>query len=194
MSRLPGVDPEGALDARVRTAFEEMTARLGAIPDNLRVLAHKPGYVDLLRAVSEAIDAPTDIDPVLKQMVELKVARLQGCEYSIDLLEGALVEKGVGEDALHELDFHRDSQLFDERGKLALTFAEKMVRDAVDDELFAVVRSTFSLQETLELVVTVALESFYALVNRTLGLEPQGFRDRAAASGAGTPSEGKTAE
>lgn len=194
MSRLPGVDPDGALDGRVVAAFQEMTERMGAIPDNLRVLAHKPGYVDLLQAVSRAIDAPTDIDPVLKQMIELKVARLHGCEYSIDLLEGALVGKGVGEDALHELDFHRDSALFDERGKLALTFAEKMVLDAVDDELFTLVRRTFSLPETLELVVTVALESFYALVNRTLGLKPQGFRDRASATPIGSAVEGEPAE
>ena len=194
MSRLPGVDPEGALDARVRAAFDEMSERMGAIPDNLRVLAHKPGYVDLLQAVSHAIDAPTDIDPVLKQMVELKVARLHGCEYSIDLLEGCLVEKGVGADELHELDFHRDSLLFDERGKLALTFAEKMVLDAVDDELFTVVRRTFSLQETLELMVSVALESFYALVNRTLGLQPQGFRERAIAGAARSEAESRTPE
>lgn len=189
MSRLPGVDPEGDLDARVRAAFDEMTGRVGAIPDNLRVLAHKPGYADLLLAVSEAIDAPTEIDPVLKQMVELKVARLHGCEYSIDLLEGCLLDKNVGEDELHELDFHRDSTLFDERAKLALTFAEKMVLDAVDDELFALVRRTFSLQETLELLVTVALESFYALVNRTLGLKPQGFRVRATANETGSAGE-----
>jgi alkylhydroperoxidase family enzyme len=98
-------------------------------------------------------------------------------------MEGCLLRKGVGADELHELDFHRDSSLFDERRKLALTFAEKMVLDAVDDELFDLVRRTFTLQETIELVVTVALETFYALVNRTLGLKPQGFRESAASGG-----------
>jgi len=179
MTRLPGVEPGSVEDERVRAAFEEMSARMGEVTENLRVLAHKPEYVDLIRAVSEAIDAPTEIDSVLKQMVELKVARLHGCEYSVDLMEACLLENGVGENELHELDFHRDSNLFDDRRKLALTFAEKMVLDSVDDELFGEVRRTFTLQETLELVVTVALESFYALVNRTLGLKPQGFRERA---------------
>lgn len=181
MTRLPGVQPEQVKDERVRAAFEEMAERLGEVPQNLRVLAHKPGYVDLFRAVSEAIDAPTEIDPVLKQMIELKVARLHGCEYSIDLMEGCLLRNGVAADQLHELDFHRDSGLFDDRSKLALTFAEKMVLDAVDDELFGSVRQSFTLPETLELIVTVALESFYALVNRTLGLKPQGFRRDASA-------------
>lgn len=181
MSRLPGVDPDENLDPRIRAAFDEFARRLGTIPDNLRVLAHKPLYVDLIRSVSDTIDAPTEVDPILKQLVELKVARLHGCEYSIDLLEGSLIQRGIGEDALHELDFHRDSTLFEERAKLALTLAEKMVLDAVDDELFVLVRRSFSLTETLELVVSVALESFYALVNRTLGLQPQGFRDAAQA-------------
>jgi len=64
-------------------------------------------------------------------------------------MESCLLRKAVGEDELHELDFHRDSSLFDERRKLAFTFA------------------------------TVALETFYALVNRTPGLKPQGFRESA---------------
>jgi alkylhydroperoxidase family enzyme len=180
MTRLPGVNPEELEDPRVLEVFASMEERMGGITENLRVLAHKTEYAELIRSVSDAIDAPTDIDPVLKQMVELKVARLHGCEYSIDLLEGCLLDKGVEEDELRELDFHRDSSLFDDRAKLALTFTEKMVLDDVDDELFHAVRRAFTLQETLELVVTVALETFYALVNRTLGLKPQGFRQRAA--------------
>jgi alkylhydroperoxidase family enzyme len=180
MTRLPGVNPEELEDPRVLEVFASMEERMGGITENLRVLAHKTEYAELIRSVSDAIDAPTDIDPVLKQMVELKVARLHGCEYSIDLLEGCLLDKGVEEDGLRELDFHRDSSLFDDRAKLALTFTEKMVLDDVDDELFHAVRRAFTLQETLELVVTVALETFYALVNRTLGLKPQGFRQRAA--------------
>lgn len=183
MTRLPGVDPEELEDPRVLAVFAAMTERMGEITENLRILAHKPEYAELIRSVSDAIDAPTEIDPLLKQMVELKVARLHGCEYSIDLLEGCLLEKGAGEDELRELDFHRDSTLFDDRAKLALTFTEKMILDAVEDELFDAVRRAFTLQETLELVVTVALETFYALVNRTLGLKPQGFRQRAVEAG-----------
>lgn len=186
MGRLPAIDPEEVQDPRVAAAFEAMTRRMGAVTGNLAILAHKPEYASLIEAVSEAIDAPTEIDPVLKQMLELKVARLLGCEYSIDLMEGCLLRKGVGEDELHELDFHRESTFFDERRKLALTFTEKMVLDSVDDELFDLVRREFSLQETLELVVTVSLETFYALVNRTLGLKPQGFRERALRAAAET--------
>lgn len=183
MSRLPGVNPEEIDDPRVRRVFASMEDRMGGVTENLRVLAHKPEYAELIHSVSDAIDAPTEIDPMLKQMVELKVARLHGCEYSIDLLEGCLLEKGVGEDELRELDFHRDSTLFEDRVKLAFTFTEKMVLDAVDDELFHAVRRAFTLQETLELIVTVALETFYALVNRTLGLKPQGFRGRVGEAG-----------
>lgn len=181
MARLPAVDPDSIDDPRVREGFDRMIERMGAITENLRILAHKPVYVDLIRAVSESIDAPTEIDPVLKQLVELKVARLTGCEYSIDLMEGELLRKGIDEATLHELDFYEESSKFDERETLALRLAEQMVLDAVDDELFAEARRTFSIEETLELVVTVGLESFYCLVNHTLGLEPQGFRERALA-------------
>jgi alkylhydroperoxidase family enzyme len=183
MTRLPAVDLE-TIDPRVRAGFDDMVRRMGEVTHNLAVLAHKPVYVDLVRAVSEAVDAPTEIDPELKQLVELKVARVHGCEYSVDLLEGCLIKKGVTEAKLHELDFYEESTLYGDRERLALRFAERMTLDAVDDELFHEVRSVFSIVEILELAVSVALETFYSLVNRTLGLKPQGFRDRALRAGA----------
>ncbi len=185
MARLPFVDPDTIEDSRVRAGFDDMQRRMGEVTENLLVLAHKPLYVELIQKVSEAIDEPTESDPVLRQIVELKVARLMSCEYSIDLLESVLLSSGVAEAKLHELDFYPESTRFDDREKLALRLAEQMVLDAVDDELFHEVRQTFSVVETLELVVTIALESFYCLVNRTLGLSPQGFRDRVARERAG---------
>lgn len=179
MVRLPAIDPELVEDERVRAGFDDMAARMGEVTQNLRILAHKPVYVDLIRSVSDAIDAATEIDPALKQLVELKVARLHGCEYSVDLLEGCLLDRGVGEAKLHELDFYEESALYDEKERLALKFTEQMVLDSVDDTLFAEVRRTFSIVEALELIVTVGLESFYCVVNRTLGLGPQKFRERA---------------
>ncbi|MGH7551324.1 MAG: carboxymuconolactone decarboxylase family protein [Gemmatimonadota bacterium] len=179
MVRLPPLDPESIEDPRVRKGFEDMERRMGEVTENLRILAHKPVYVELIGMVSDAIDAPTEIDAALKQLVELKTARLNGCEYSVDLLEGCLLRKGIGEAKLRELDFHEESTLFDDREKIALKFTERMVLDAVDDTLFQEARRTFKIEEMLELVMTIALESFYCLVNRTLGLKPQGFRDRA---------------
>lgn len=179
MARLPALDSKSIDDARVRAGFDDMAARMGEVTENLCILAHKPLYVDLIRSVSEVIDAPTEIDPALKQLVELKTARLSACEYSVDLLEGCLLQKGVSEAKLHELDFYEESTLYDERERLALRFAEQMILASVDDELFHQVRGTFSMVEILELIVSVALETFYGLVNRTLGLKPQGFRDRA---------------
>lgn len=192
MVRLPPIDPLDIEDERVRRGFDDMARRMGEVTDNLRILAHKPLYVDLIRAVSNTIDAPTEIDPELKQMVELKTARLNGCEYSVDLLEGSLLQKGVGEAKLRELDFYEESTLYEEREKIALRFAEQMVLDAVDDTLFHETRRSFTIEEMLELVMTIALESFYCLVNRTLGLKRQGFRDRALAEieGPGTGPDG----
>ncbi|HUP20027.1 MAG TPA: carboxymuconolactone decarboxylase family protein [Gemmatimonadota bacterium] len=183
MARLPAIDPAAIEDERIRAGFEDMISRMGEVTENLRILAHVPVYVDLIRAVSEAIDAPGEMDPVLKQIVQLKVARLTGCEYSTDLLEGALVEKGVPEAKIHELDFYEESSRFDQREQLALRFTEQVILDAVDDELFHAVRREFSVRQTLELVVTVCLEDFYCLLNRTLGLKAQGFRERALAAG-----------
>jgi hypothetical protein len=72
---------------------------------------------------------------------------------------------------------------------LALQLTEQMVLDSVGDTLFQQVRQSFSIIEILELVVSVSLENFYSLVNRTLGLKPQGFRERAIAERAAAGAE-----
>lgn len=187
MARLPAIDPDSITDERVRAGFQDMIERMGEVTENLRVVAHKPVYVELIRAVSEAIDAPTDIDPTLEHLVQLKVARLTGCAYSIDLVEGCLIDQGVTDAKIHELDFYEESTLFDDRERLGLRLAEQMVLDAVDDELFDAVRREFPVREALELVMTVCLESFYCLLNRTLGLKAQGFRERAVTARGAEP-------
>ena len=70
MARLPAVDPDTVQDERVLAGFQDMIHRMGEVTENLRVLAHKPEYVDLIRAVSTAIEAPTQIDPVLLRPVD----------------------------------------------------------------------------------------------------------------------------
>ncbi len=45
----------------------------------------------------------------------------------------------------------------------------------VDDDVWAEARRHFSERELIELVVAVAMETFYNRVNSALGIESQGF-------------------
>jgi alkylhydroperoxidase family enzyme len=84
---------------------------------------------------------------------------------------GASVEK-VG-----SVERFGSSDLFSEKEKVALEYAEKMTitGEKVTEELFGRVRAHFSEAETVELTASVALENLRSKFNVALGVEGQGF-------------------
>jgi alkylhydroperoxidase family enzyme len=77
------------------------------------------------------------------------------------------------------------SDLFDERERLALEYADAMTytdRD-VDDELFARLRGAFTDDEIVELTAVIAWENSSARFNRALRVPSQGLWKRRDSSG-----------
>jgi len=84
---------------------------------------------------------------------------------------GASIEK------IQAVNNAKQSVLFSEREKLALAFAEKMVRtdDDVSDEFFAELRTIFSDQALVELNATIVIEDLLSKFNHAFLVEAQGF-------------------
>ena len=87
------------------------------------------------------------------------------------------MQAGASEAKVRSVDRFGSSELFSEREKLALDYAEKMTitGEKVTDDLFQRVRKHFSEAETVELTAAVALENFRSKFNVALGVEAQGF-------------------
>lgn len=71
----------------------------------------------------------------------------------------------------------RDSDLFDERERAALDYAERMTitGQSVDDACFAAMREHFTEPELVELTAGIAMENFRSKFNVPLRVEAQGF-------------------
>jgi alkylhydroperoxidase family enzyme len=84
---------------------------------------------------------------------------------------------GATEAKIAEVATALTSELFDDREKTALEYAEAITFTdrKVTEELFARVRSHFSEPEIVELTAAVALENFRSKFNVALGIEAQGF-------------------
>jgi alkylhydroperoxidase family enzyme len=78
--------------------------------------------------------------------------------------------------ASRRLDEYATSPRFSPRERAALALAEAMVRDVhVSDDTWSTIRAHFDDRELVELVVAVAMETFYNRVNAALAIEAQGF-------------------
>lgn len=84
---------------------------------------------------------------------------------------------GASEEKVRQVERAAESDLYSERERAALAYAEAMTITGrkVTDELFARVRAHFSEPEIVELTAAVALENFRSKFNTALGIEAQGF-------------------
>jgi alkylhydroperoxidase family enzyme len=87
------------------------------------------------------------------------------------------MQAGASEAKIRAVPESATSDLFDERERAALAYAEAMTitGQKVTDDLFARVRAHFGEAEIVELTAAVALENFRSKFNVALGIDAQGF-------------------
>lgn len=86
-------------------------------------------------------------------------------------------EAGLSDEKIEALDNFADSDLFDQKEKTALEYADAITRsdDDVDDALFARLASFFSEDEVVELTAVIAWENASSKFNRALRVASQGL-------------------
>ena len=105
------------------------------------------------------------LDPVLVDLVYLRVSQINGCAFCLDMHTRDLVKKGVSIDKLALVQAWREAgKLFSEREKAALAWAETVTRVAqtgVPDADFQAAASVFSERELVDLTFAIGLMNTY---------------------------------
>jgi 4-carboxymuconolactone decarboxylase len=161
MARLPYVDPEQAPEP-VREAFERLP------PLNVfRLLAHAETCFRPFLRLGEAILTRQELDPKLRELAILRVARLTPAEY--EWVQHVAIARAVGVSDEQVEALERDdpeAPAFSEDEKLVLRFTEQVVRDAKpDDATFTAAAERFSPRELVELTLAVG---YYMAIARVM--------------------------
>lgn len=117
------------------------------------------------------------LDPALRALVTVRVSQINWCRFCVDI-NSALLAKRTGSTAKVEaLENWRDSELFDDREKAVLTYAEAMTdsQQQVDDDMVARLRTFFDEDGIVELTGLIAFQNLSSKFNAALDVEPQGF-------------------
>ena len=87
------------------------------------------------------------------------------------------MQAGASEAKVQAVEKAASSELYTERERAALAYAEAMTVTGagVDAALFARVRAAFDEDEIVELTAAAALENFRSKFNTALGISAQGF-------------------
>jgi len=123
----------------------------------LNFLTRKNGGIEGLVAVETWL--ANSFDPKLLDLIKVRVSQMNGCAYCLHLHRKDAIKRGETEDRLLLLDAWRESELYTERERAALAWAEALTLIAeshAPDAVYEQVQSIFSDDELLALSIGVA--------------------------------------
>ncbi|MEO2215676.1 carboxymuconolactone decarboxylase family protein [Chromobacterium vaccinii] len=139
--------------------------QLGMVPNLMKLLAHSPAALEGYLSLNGSL-AKGRLDAALRERIALAVAEFNGCDYCLSA--HSYLAKHVAKLGDDEIAAARDFASADARQDAALRFAlnvaERRGRVA-DAELVALSEAGFDEAETLEIVLTVALNILTNYVN-----------------------------
>lgn len=176
-ARVPLEMPDG-LFGRLLTWYARRT--YGDVPDNgLALLHHRPALWAVM-GFERRVAKWDRLDADLKVLAEMASASLIGCSWCMDFGFYAAHSRGLRVDKLREVPRWRESDVFDERERRVLEYAEAMsaTPPCVTDEMADALRGDLGVAAFVELTMMVAVENERSRFNSAFGLTSQGFSDR----------------
>jgi AhpD family alkylhydroperoxidase len=155
----------------------------GKVPDPVLVTAHSPAVLRGYLAFEWELGRARHLDERLRNLAEMKMGALVGCEYCLDIGSMIVRKLGVTEEQLIDLPRYRESEHFSELERLVLDYATAMAQTPihVPAELVDALKRHLDEQQLVELTAGIAWEGYRNRFNHALGIEPQGFTRGACA-------------
>ncbi|TCU30764.1 AhpD family alkylhydroperoxidase [Rhizobium azibense] len=124
----------------------------------LNILARKNDGIDGLVAVEAWI--AKSFDPKLMELVKVRVSQINGCVHCLHMHRQDALKQGETEERMLLLSAWRESQLYSDRERAALAWAESLTNIAESrarDADYEVAHSVFSEDELLVLSIGIAM-------------------------------------
>jgi AhpD family alkylhydroperoxidase len=172
------IAPAETVPRYLRPFFWNQRRRYGKALDAALLWARSPKLfmgVALLYGVIDRNSSP--LEPALRSLLTVRVSQINHCRFCVDINSATLLKRGVSEDKLWALDEWRGSNLFEERERVALEYAEAITfsHREVEDALMARLRARFDDDAIVELTALIAFQNMSSKFNAALDVPPQGF-------------------
>jgi AhpD family alkylhydroperoxidase len=104
-----------------------------------------------------------------REVARMRIAQLNDCVACSDFRAQSVREAGVSPELYDNVANYRDYPGYTSRQRLAIEYAERFAtaHDEIDDEFFALLRSSFTDEEVLDLTLCIAV---YLGLGRTLAV------------------------
>jgi AhpD family alkylhydroperoxidase len=188
--------PIGACPWPLRPFFWNQRRKYGKVLDAALLWARSPKLFMAVALLYGAIDRKrSPIEPALRSLLTVRISQINQCSFCVDLNAATLLQRGIGADKLRALEGWRGTNLFDERERVALEYAEAVTLSEaeVTDDLMARVKQRFDDDAIVELTALIAFQNMSSKFNAALDVPPQGFCRLPARPAKRTDSDGTIA-
>lgn len=161
----------------LRLFFRNQRRKYGAVLDSALLWARSPRLFLGVALLYGAIDRKSSpLEPALRALVTVRVSQINGCLFCVDLNTATLIRLEVPFNKIEALSRWHESNLFDERERAALGYAETVTRsDGQVEDSFENLREHFTENAIIELTGLIAFQNLSSKFNAALGVPPQGF-------------------
>ena len=170
--------PRGVLR---RYAWRYSRKQFGKVVDPVRANGHHTGVLVATGAMEMLAARRWDeLDPDLRWLAIQMTSTEIGCSWCTDYGYYLGMHSSIDPRKVTEVARWRTSDVYDDRERVVLEYAETATRTpvAMTDELADRLRAHLSTEEIVELVAWVALENYRSRTNAGLGLRSEGFAAR----------------
>ena len=169
--------PKGLLQ---RYAWRYSHKIFGKVVEPVQAAAHHNGVLMSSGALEMVVEKRwKTLDPHLRWLALQATSMAIGCSWCVDFGYYEGVQAGVPIEKVREVGRWRESEVYDDRERLVLEYADAVnsTPSVVTDDLAARLQRAFSEKERVELAGWVALENMRSRFNAGLGLRSEGFAD-----------------
>jgi len=117
------------------------------------------------------------IEPLLRALVTVKISQINHCDFCVDLNSYFVLEQGGRQEKLQALGTYQTSDLFSNKEKIALLYAEKITQSSGDipESIFTQLKQHFSEDAIVDLTALIAFQNCSSKFNAALGAKAFGF-------------------
>ncbi|WP_408095633.1 carboxymuconolactone decarboxylase family protein [Peredibacter sp. HCB2-198] len=138
-------------------------------------LNHGAESAELIKKFAETVYTKTSVDPVIKNLMEIRASQMNGCTFCVDMHVKEAKIRGERELRLHHVAVWRESKLFTDKERAALEWTELVTRlspTGISDQDYERALTHFSKKELSDLTFLIGFINVWNRVNVAFHGEP----------------------
>lgn len=130
----------------------------GEAPESHRLLALQPAMGHAMAVLATAIYEKSSLDIRLREAIRMRIAQINQCHICLNYRFPDAIDAGVNEAFYEAVSHWHDSNIFNDKEKCVIEYAERFstAHLDIDNALFTRLNEYFSASEIYEITTTIA--------------------------------------